>query len=500
MKRQISTDRQPWIRTAIYSFMTLTVTVIVALLTLVVLGYQFNDKDGKLEQGALLQFESRPSGATVTLDGLRLGSLTNTKSTVETGSHYVTYNLSGYREWQKTISVGAGQIGWLSYARLIPQTVTPETLHDFTMLSGASASPSQRYMLLHEAVDSPAFTLADIQGDTLRYATLTIPSDVYTATAAGKAQYFLIDSWSKDDNAVLIKHSYDDGYKTEWILLNRDSPDRSVNINTAYGVTPHGVVFAGDGNKQLFVQTDDVVRRINLDEQTLSRPLATKVSSFSAYDEKTIIYSTVPDDKAQSSVAYAAVDIDSPVVLGTYSDDGQVLRVAMANYFGKRYVAVVHGKTLTITYGSLPTLTSKGSMKPFATQALQSGVTSELVASRNDRFFVARQLNGFATYDIELKKFDNTNWAGAKPISDAEAATMDMAYAPLRWLDDYMLWDNYGGTLRFYEFDGANQQSIMSVAQSPDFDVTLSQNGKYVYAITKTDTGYALQRARMILK
>ena len=499
MKRQISTYRQPWIRTAIYSFMTLTVTVIVALLMLVVLGYQFNNKDGKLEQGGLLQFESIPTGAAVTLDNLRLGSLTNTKSTVDTGNHFVTYTLQGYRQWQKSIDVRPGQIGWLSYARLIPTDIKPETLHEYDTLTGAVASPSRRYMLLHEAIDSPSFTLADVQGDTLRYATLTLPTTVFAPTAEGKAQYFTIDSWSEDDNAVLIRHAYDDGSKTEWILLDRDSPEKSINISTTYGVSPTSVKFAGHGDNLLFVQTDDTVRRINLDEQTLSRPLASKVARFSIYDEKTIIYTTVPDDKGANTVAYAAVDIASPVTLGTYTKDDVAGFATMMSYFGKRYVAIVHGQTLTVTYGALPTLTDKGSMKSFATQKLSSD-TLELVASRNNRFFVARQLNGFSTYDIELKKYDETIWAGRTPISDAEAAMMEMTATPLKWLDDYSIWADYGGTLRLYDFDGANQQAIMPVAQGTEFNVTLSQNNKYLYAIAKTDNGFTLERARMILK
>lgn len=497
MKRQISTDRQPWVRTAIYSFMTLTVTVIVALLMLVVLGYQFNNKDGKLEQGGLLQFESIPTGAAVTLDNLRLGSLTNTKSTVDAGNHFVKYTLTGYRQWQKSIDVRAGQIGWLSYARLIPTDIKSETLHEYDTLTGAVASPSHRYMLLHEAIDSSSFTLADIQGDTLRYATLNLPTTVFTPTATGKAQYFTIDSWSNDDNTVLIRHAYDDGSKTEWILLNRASPEKSININTAYGISPLSVKFAGGGDNLLFVQTDDTVRRINLDEQTLSRPLASKVARFSIFDEKTIIYATVPDDKGSLSVAYAAVDIASPVTLGTYTDDKKPVFTTMMSYFGKRYVAIVHGQTLTVTYGTLPTLTDKGSMKPFATQAI-TGNTYELVASSNNRFFVTQQLRGFSTYDIELKKSDTTTWAGPQPDSHFDENLAEVQVRPLQWLDDYSLRSDAGNMLRFYDFDGANQQDIMPVAQG--FDATLSQNNKYLYAIAKTDNGFTLERARMILK
>lgn len=484
MKRQVSRRRQPWLRTAIYSFMTLVVTVIVAMLMLVVLGYQFNKKDGRIEQGALLQFESTPTGAAVTLDQTPFSALTNTKTTVDRGSHFVQYNLSGYRTWQKTISVSAGQIGWLSYARLIPTTVTPQTLQQYTALSGALAAPSNKYMLLHQAADAADFVLANIQNDTVQYSTLALPASAYTAPSAGQTQTFTLQSWSKDDQAVLILHTYDDG-KTEWLVLDRDSPEKSINLSTNYGVNPSTVQFAGTGSKLLFVRTDNAVRRINLDEETLSRPLATNIDTFTAYDDKTIVYSTVADSKNQRTVAYAALDIDNPVTLATYPADGQPLLAAMTNYFSQRYVAIVHGQSLKILAGSLPTATDAGSLKKFATQTISAAPTA-LKPSANSRLFVAELPAGFATYDLELKKYDETAWAAQPQVP-----------RPINWLDSFMLWSDYGGQLRFYEFDGANQQNIMPVAEG--YAASLSPNGKYIYGVAKTDKGFAFERARLIL-
>lgn len=483
MKRQVSTERRPWLRTAVYTFMTLTVTVIVALLMLVVLGYQFNKKDGKLEQGGLLQFQSLPSGATVTLDELKLGSQTTSKATVDSGNHFVTFSLDGYRVWQKSIIVRPGQIGWLNYARLIPQEINTQSLHDYPTLSGALASPNQKYMLLHEAANSPDFTLVNIQGETLSYTALNLPAGSYTVPSTKKPQSFTLDSWSHDDQAVLIRHKYD-GNKTEWILLNRTAPAKSVDINASYGIAPSVVQFAGTGNRLLFVQTADMVRRINLDEQTLSRPLVTHVDNFTGYDDKTIVYASTPSKK-QRTVGYAAINIDKPHTITTYPADGQPLIGAMASYFGQRYVSIVYGKTLTVLTGALPTSGGKGSLKTFETQAVPAGV-SHMTVSDNDRFFVATTPDGYATYDLELLKYDATTWAHKSKVQE-----------PLHWLDDYMLWSDGGGTLRFYEFDGANQQDIMPAA--PGFAASLSPNGKYIYDITKTDDGYVLQRAKLIL-
>ena len=484
MKREVSKRRQPLIRTAVYSFMTLTVIAIVTVLMFVVLGYSFNQRDGKLEQGGLLQFGSVPSGATVTLDEIKLGSNTSTKSTVDAGNHSVIYDRSDYRQWRKNIRIDPAQIGWLTYARLIPKTVTPQDLRTFPALTGSLASPQNNYMLLHEAAEQPTFVLANIQGDTVRYSELPLPAESFTAPAAGKSQSFTADSWSRDEHAVVIRHTFNDG-QTEWLWMDRDSPEKAVNISKVFGISPSKIQFAGGGNRLLFVQTDDIVRRINMDDQTMSRPLATQVAYFNRYDEKTIIYTTNAVNNLRD-VGYAATDIASPQTIATYPADNKPLFADMGSYFNKRYVSILHGEEVTIFAGNLPTPDRKSALKTFAKQTVPVGATGVMM-SYNTRFVVTHLSDGYATYDIELKKADITKWP-AQPTAPRE----------LQWLDDYMLWTDYGGTLRFYEFDGANQQNIMPVTEG--FAVSISANDKYIYGVLKTDKGFEFRRARLILE
>jgi hypothetical protein len=48
------------------------------------------------------------------------------------------------------------------------------------------------------------------------------------------------------------------------------------------------------------------------------------------------------------------------------------------------------------------------------------------------------------------------------------------------------------------EFDGANVNTINPVVAGQT--VTLSENGRWMYSIGKTETGFSLQRVRMILQ
>lgn len=482
MKKHVSKRRQPLVRTAVYSIMTLSVIVIVTLLMLVVLGYSFNQKDGRLEQGGLLQFSSMPTGATVTLDELTLGTRTNTKATVDAGSHSVSFDRSGYRTWKKSITIKPGQIGWLNYARMIPTAITAQSQRTFTALADSLASPGHKWLLLQEAADQPQFELADIQGDSVRYTTLTLPAASYTAPSTSAPRYFELVSWSQNEESVLIKHTFDET-KTEWLLMDRDEPQKTVNISAALGIQPSKIVFAGTGNRLLFVQTDDIVRRINMDDLTLSRPLASQVESFNMFDDKLITYVTTGNDAGKRIVGYASTDIDQPIALQSLPADGQPLQAILKVYFNKRYLSVAHGQSLTIKNGTLPTASNKGDLKMYAQATIPVGMT-QLSVSSNGRFIMAQLPDGYATYDLELTKYDKTTWA----LPSASQRS-------LQWLDDYILWSDNGGQLRIYDFDGGNQQNILAVAEGQD--ASISPNGKYFYGVTKSDKGLNLSRVQL---
>jgi len=67
----------------------------------------------------------------------------------------------------------------------------------------------------------------------------------------------------------------------------------------------------------------------------------------------------------------------------------------------------------------------------------------------------------------------------------------------LRWLDEAYLWNDDNNSLIMRDFDSSNTHTIMPVATG--FDASLSTNGRFFYAVGKTDAGYQLQRIRMIL-
>ena len=131
MYRRPSKKKELIKRIITYVVMILSVLVIVSVLVLLILGYRIDTNNGRIEQGALLQFDSSPSGANVTIDGQTLGSTTSTKSTVLAGSHNLVIKKSGYQPWQKTVYVKPGTLTWLNYVILIPINHTAQSVASY---------------------------------------------------------------------------------------------------------------------------------------------------------------------------------------------------------------------------------------------------------------------------------------------------------------------------------------------------------------------------------
>lgn len=485
MTRHPSKQKERIKRVIIYGLMCLSIVAIVTALMLIVLGYSFNQKDNRLEQGGLLQFASVPSGATVTLDETELGSRTPSKVTTDATTHSVKMNLKGYRTWQKSIDLKPGMIGWLSYARLVPTDIKPETLRTSPTLSGAIASRDRKWMAFLDDASKPTIVIADLDGDKVEYKSLTLPETAVTKPAlADKPQAFTLESWSYNGQSLLVKHTFDDG-KLEWLVVDRADVTQTKNVTSLLGVNASKLLFGSENGRILYARVDDVVRKINLDNLTLSRPLVEHIDDFWVYRFTTLLYATKPDDQKRRTVGYVADDMDKVATLGTFPDDGQMVHIAMGEYFGKRYLAIQHGTALDITAGTLPRSESKGDMKHIATVTLPVAA-ERLSMSSSGRFVIAESSDTYTTHDLELVKTDTTSLKGTATTP-----------RPLKWLDSFMAWSDRGGMLRLYEFDGANQQDVLPVAEG--YDVTLSPNEKYLYSVGKTDAGYVLQRVRMVL-
>lgn len=491
MYKQPSKRKQLIQRVFIYALMSLAVVALVIALLFVVLGYQLNRTDGRIEQGGLVQFDSKPAGAKVTIDGVALGAQTAAKSTLNAGNHYFTMAKNGYKTWQKSVNLIPGAVLWLNYTRLIPNDLKTENIAAFTSVSSSVASPNARFIAVKEDPATPTFRLVDISRNNvadIKIKDITIPQTVLTVPEPGKPQALAFETWDLASRYILARHTYNDA-ASEWLVIDTENPERTKNITTLLNVVITKVLFSGADSNILFVQTENDVRRVDINAATISRPLISNVAEFSLYDRSTIVYTTHLDHTSKlRTVGYYEDGAEKPYTVRSVADDESVpFHMALGKYFNESYVAINYGDTLEVFHGDLPhSEKDAASLTREVTFATPGGV-QYIKIENNGRFVVAQKGADYYLYDNELKKQSKTTLRGEGLVTE-----------PLKWLDDYMIWSNRGGMLRLYEFDGENQNDIIPVSTQPT--VTLGPDETYLYMFTAGEgTAQHLTRVRLIL-
>lgn len=467
--------------------MAMAIGLLVTLLLFIVLGYQLNRSDGRFEQGGLVQFDSAPGGATVSIDGTLLGTRTATKSTLSAGNHTFMMTREGYRKWQKTVTLAPGAVLWLNYARLVPTDVRQENIVSYANLSGSLVSPNARWIAVKEGSESAEIVLADISRSDVKQKRISIPSEAIAPGQTGKAHAFVLSAWDGSSRHLLVQHTYNDT-AVEWLVVDTEDPTRTKNITTLLNVPMTNVVFSKSDSNILYAQTDYDVRKIDINAATISRPLIANVAEFDVYDRGTIVFASRLDATAGTRVVgYYEDGAEKPHVVRTVTDNGTLaLHMAVGEYFKEPYVAIAYGESVEIWRGKLPADEKDAQTLTHVTALSVPGGARYVSIRKEGRFVIAQKDNELYVYDNELKRSSKTLFNG------------QVGAGRVSWLDNYMFSTTAGGMLRLYEFDGENQNDIMSVIEGQA--VTLSGDGAYLYGFTAADDGTKhLTRVRMIL-
>jgi hypothetical protein len=475
-------------RILLSSIATLAVIIIATSAILFMLGYRLDGGKG-LEQGALLQFDSQPSGADVYVDGLNINSRTASKKTVVAGTHSVRMTKTGYQDWNRTLDLDAGTLTWLDYILLVPKELPVQTVTDYEKLVGLTISPDSKWALAQEVAATPTFQLVDLRSEEVKISDLSLPTTSYSeAGTKGVKHSFSMVSWDSGSRYVLVKHLYRE--QTEWLVVDTQNISQTTNVTRLLSVNFKDLQFAGTSGKTLYgLTTDGAIRKVDVAAGTISRAFVSHVDTFTTFDNSVISYVGVDSNDATKRVAGVFRDGDeAPHVLRSVSSEDVVLKIATGKYFSDDYVAIAEGNIVTILKGRYPSSSSQdnSSLADFATLQLTGAVSALSFSPRGD-YVVAQSGESFKSYEIEHKRTD----VGAVTVPDGEAAET------LQWLDIAHLWNDDGGTLTMRDFNGINVYPIMTVA--PGFDASLSQSGRFFYGVGKSDTGYHLQRVKMIL-
>lgn len=484
MHKQKSKLRERTQLVFIYGLMIASIAAILVILVLVIQGYRYNRYDGKIEQGGLVQFNSQPSGATVAVDGIELANKTASKITLTSGSHTITMNRSGYNEWKKTATVIPGTVLWLNYARLFPTNPQSSIVTEYAVASSAVQSRDNNWMAVVPDPAVAAVSLVRLDADTPNVSQVVIPVADYTASTDPASQRFTAVAWDKDNQSLLVRHEYDG--RMEFIVLNIRGDGTAYNVSARLGVVASKVEFSENDSKVLYLLNDaHELRRASIASTTVSGPLVSNVSDFTAAGQTIITYETFADTAGKRSVGYVSPGSNAVKQIASYTlANDSSLHARAGVYYGDRYLVIAHDRVLDISTGSLPSSDSDATIsRKTVAQLTTSAATTYLGFSPNDnRIVYAQSGDKVLTYDLELNSAATTTFAAA-PTS------------AVTWIDEFHMATTVNSRASYYDFDGTNGQLVSSAAT--DLPLAVTSNDKYLYYFTTSSKGVSLVRITM---
>lgn len=465
-----------------YGVMTLATIFLTIAAVFYAMGYRFNQNDLTFEQGGLIQFRSLPGNAQVVIDDKLQNFTTPGRANLGAGTHTIKMQLSGYRTWQKTVTLGAGQLLWLDYTRLLPETITTREAATFSAATDALASPDHKWMLVHNKADQPNFQLVDMNDPKKPLLSdLTVPESQLTKDGDNYGAFKIVE-WDLSSRYILLEHTVKDTH--EYLRLDRQHAAEAKNISRLFSLNITEAHFAGSNSNILYAKTDNVLRSVDIGANSASAVLIAGVEQFMVYGNDTVAFvatrnATEGDDATKQRIAGIYVN-GKETIARTYPASATV-HVAYSEYTRHAYLAITAGDS-KMTILRDPTVTTKDNLQVAAIDLGKP--VAWLKFSSNGRMLVLGNGSTVATYDLELDKTTSFTVSGAELT------------APLQWLDDYYLWTDAGGGLRIFEYDNTNGREITTVELG--LTAGLSQDGAYLYSFAKNGAGqFGLQSSQL---
>jgi len=445
----------------------LLVAIAISMAALVLLfanaGYRL-DKDGKITQNSLLFVASHPSGAQAYIEGLyskyKTQGKTDTKFDLQEGRYRVTIQKNGYRSWQREMSLEGGSVERLAYPFLFPEKLDTKDLKEYSGESGiVSSSPDRKWIIVQNPDNLLSFDIFNTSDITKPNTNFSIPKGILST---GANQRLEIVEWSSDNSNILMKHSFNSD--TEYVIINKDKPETSLNINALTGQKPSGVSLKDRKIDQVYLHMASGGLLQQVDTKTkLLTPIVPKALAYKSHGDDMLVYVTPSaDDEKQVSVHIATKDKDFELrklpVADTYLVD-------VARFDNSWYIVVgaSSDNKVYVYKDPLNILAIDNPKKSFFARTLRIENPKHVSFSANARVIAVQSGQSFAVYDAET---DRQYRYQIKEQFDTER------YA--EWMDGHRLASSTGKNALVFDFDGINQQKLMPI--NPKTDVMFDRD------------------------
>ena len=442
-------------------------------------------KGGNIIQNGLIYLSSQPNPATVYLNNSKSKN-TNTALTLPEGIYNVKLTRSGYRTWARQIEVDGGMIEDYTYPLLIPNVLQTSSVKSYSSQPQiATQSLNRKWLIVLQPGSDANFDLYDLSNPSLKPTQIAIPTAVVTPPTTSES--WVVVAWAKDNQHVLLNHSYDG--KNEYIMLDIANPSQSFNLSKDLtGVSYTSITLDNENYSQyyLYDQSTDTLYQDSLSSPTTPTTVLTGVLAYDTYGTNTVLYAT--SDKSPSGKVYINELNGTSVYHIKLLDGGTTYLLDVASYSGSLYVVAgaVNENKVYIFDNPIGQLQADPTQAPVPLQVLFVNNPDYINFSINGQFVIAESSQDFAVYNLENSSGYNYNLN----------LPLDSPQTNATWMDGYRLTYVSGGKLLMFEYDHNYQQTLMPA--SANFAPFFTPIYNYVYSLTTgPDQTYSLTRTSL---
>jgi len=432
-----------------YTLIGIAIFMTSAILVLQSYGFDFNRKTGEVIQNGLIFADAAPEAAKIFLNGIDVGT-TDKRLTVPAGPYKMELKRDGYRTWSRSFNLEGSTIERLVYPVLFPTNITPRDQKTYASSpSFSTQSLDRKWMLVLQPGSMTTFDVFDAGDPTVAVKSISLPPNTLSPTT--QPQSYELVEWASDSRHVLLKHRYGDAF--EFIVLDRDTPQNSQNVNKLLNTNPSTVTLRDKKFDKLYLYdaTTKKLSFVDTKEKNI-QPVLSNVLSYKAYAEKVILYAAV-DEKDPAKAIVRIKDGDKQFLIRSgLSSDSYLLDYAK---FDTHFYAAVGVNSQGKVYiykdpANNPSTDPKASPSLFTTLIIQD--PKFVSFSANARFILAQSGKKFALYDAETVR--RTYYQSALNIP--------LDYKAL-WMDGHRIVVNSDNKVVVFDYDGINQQTIAPI-------------------------------------
>lgn len=455
-----------------YALMAIVLAFGTMLLVFSAYGYDIDRQTGNIIQNGLMIVDARPSRARIFVNGQDKGN-TDDRLVLPAGRYNLELRSDGYNSWNHEVNLEGSSIEQLGYPFLFPSELVTKSIHMLTEQPDlVSASPDQHWLITHIPSTPTVFNVIDLESTKNPIVLFNLPANILTLT--GGPHSFEAIEWSEDNVNILLKHSFAGG--AEFIVLNREDPSKSLNLNKLFASQPFTSVTLRDKKPDQFYLLNSADGSLFQAEVKNKQPVLVlnKVLSFKSYEDDTLLY--IKESLSSPGSVEARVHQSKNDYLLRTMPAAPSYLLDIARFDGVFYVAT----------GSLADHRTYLYKNPFDEFKRRPATTpqpfrvftvpgSQFVSfSANARFFAVQGNSNFSVYDAETGR--QYRYDMKLPLEPKQKAI---------WMDGHRLVLTSAGKINIFDFDGTNKQTLSN--SQPAYGPFFNRDYDALYSVSKDD-------------